>query len=140
VPEAPTGTHIYVRRINGQLAGPYCFDGNDELTGRFYNFRRIGDEIFVRLQWFSANVSGYARFKVQGNDRLVGGWWYTPEATARFAQDLKPEDFLMKTLILNRIKDDAIPSWAQEYFVIAGRQQQTKRAIVDTDTGYPPDV
>jgi hypothetical protein len=114
------GTHYYARMMHGQLLMPYCYLGNDSLTGHYHNFRRIGENIFARFQWLpTAIYSGYAKLTMEGPDRLVGGWWHSQEFPGGVVSDITSMNCSIPGMTeseLHRLPNEAFPKWAEDYF------------------------
>jgi hypothetical protein len=53
----------------------YCYEGNFEAIGEYFDFRRIGDEIVARFRWFDGDFRGFAWLKIDNPDRMTGAWW-----------------------------------------------------------------
>jgi len=53
----------------------YCYVGKLGLTGEYFDFRRIADDVVSRFRWFSRDVRGLAWFRIANPDRLEGAWW-----------------------------------------------------------------
>lgn len=70
-----SGSHLYSRFVQGELITPYCYGGNTELTGVYYDWRRIGDYWFARYKWLGNEPSGFTFLRQQNTDVLTGAWW-----------------------------------------------------------------
>src|SRR5262249_9848680 len=72
-----SGSHAYAELVNGELFGPYCYQGDSELTGVYYNWERTGDYWFARFAWVEPHspVSGFTFLKQQSIDTVTGAWW-----------------------------------------------------------------
>jgi hypothetical protein len=116
----PTGSHLYAGVVHGQLRMPYCFAGDNQLTGHFYNFRRIGENIFARFEWFNNSyISGYLQMKIEGPDLLVGGWWSSQEVPDEVANDITRVNRSMPGMNpweIRRLPKKTFPKWADDYF------------------------
>jgi hypothetical protein len=132
--QASSGSNLYIRWMNRELVAPYCYAGDESLTGRFYNFRRIADTLFARFEWLplGEGVSGYAMWRVVSRDRLDGGWWHSrlvpqdvTEDITRMTQTLPG----MSRYVLKRVAGKETPAWAEEYF------SQIKRTGKASPTG-----
>lgn len=75
-----TGTHLYARVVNGELVVPYCFAGNQHLTGAFAGWRKAGGYWYARFGWFQAHIAGYTLLIHEAPDRLRGAWWLDDKA------------------------------------------------------------
>ena len=67
-----SGSHIYARVVRGELVAPYCFTGNDELTGVYFAWRRVGDYWFARYRWLDATPIGFTFLRDESIDKLTG--------------------------------------------------------------------
>lgn len=70
-----SGSHLYASMINGGLVVPYCYDGDDSLTGFFYGWRMVGEHWFSRFVWIDGSNSGFLFLKQESLDLLTGAWW-----------------------------------------------------------------
>lgn len=115
-----TKSCYYARLIDGELLVPYCYGGNTCLSAHFYNCRVIGHTLFARFQWFHGADAGYVFFKVVGDNRLEGGWWYSWEVPPDRSIDITRivgSSLGMTEIVLERqgtVK--RFPPWAEEYF------------------------
>lgn len=137
--QADSGSHLYARIVQGQLLMPYCYGGNDYLTGHFYNFRRIGKNIFARFQWLGGSeISGYAQWEIKSQDDLVGGWWYAKGVPDEVVYDITCITHSMPGIHpyeLHRTLGKSFPKWAEDYF--QGRQS-AQSATNCPDRGKEP--
>jgi hypothetical protein len=121
-------THMYIRVINGTLVAPYCYDGNDALTAEHYAWRKTGDFWFTRYRWFTSRTGGFAFYKLESTNRLVGTWWYDEDSPREIstyeALDKKTRERGIQGTWTRRA-DFRLPTWAEEYF--AKIEQQGKR-------------
>jgi hypothetical protein len=106
-----SNSYLYARTIKGQLVAPYCYDGNDELTGVYYGWARAGEYWFTRFLWIDGHFSGFAFLKQVGRDRLVGAWWLDEDATA--IPDGPPEKAGVP-VTLDRLRGAPMPKWAAD--------------------------
>lgn len=115
-----SGSHLYARIVNGQLLMPYSYGSNKSLTAHFYNFRRIGENVFARFEWFDdSKISGYAQAKIQDPGHLVGGWWFSKGVPADVAADITRMSRSIPGMTrweLERLPARSIPDWAEAYF------------------------
>jgi hypothetical protein len=72
---SPDDSHAYCVVHSGVPQFVYCYGGNDEATGEYYDFRKIGDELVGQFRWFKASLRGFARFKIESPTQLTGDWW-----------------------------------------------------------------
>jgi hypothetical protein len=127
----PSGSLLCARLINGEFVVPYCFGGGGELTGRFFNFRLIGTNVFCRFEWFEQpGPSGYALFKVESANRLAGGWWYAQQVPPDVSGDItRIHQALpgMNEMVLERLHHGTVPRWAEEYFKAVQNQAVSRK-------------
>lgn len=127
--ESSSNSHYCFRLIDGFLYAPYCYSGQDQLTGVYYNFKRIEDRLFARFKWFDSAISGYGVLKIKNIDTLVGGWWYdrdVPYTVHRDYTKLSYGDNLMNEVIWERVKDEKkCPDWAISFF------QQLEKGLIN---------
>jgi hypothetical protein len=113
-------SHFYAKFINGELRVAYCYEGNDELTGYFYNVMLVGDRIVGRFKWFKKHIEGCVLLHEQSNDQLKGGWWYLddmPESVRGNLLEVDERTPAMISLRLVRLSADIVfPKWATDYF------------------------
>jgi hypothetical protein len=99
------GSHAYCRVREGRPHLVYCYEGNSELTGEYFDFRRIADEIVGRFRWFSSDIRGFAWFRIETPDQLIGAWWMEDQIPAH--AHLDPER-LRQSKGMNKL------SWARQ--------------------------
>ncbi len=71
-----SGSHVYARVIGDDLVAPYCWGGNEDLTGVYFDWRKTGDYWFARFRWLDSPVAGFAFLKHESMEYLRGAWWY----------------------------------------------------------------
>ncbi len=112
---------FYARVIYGELLMPYCYGGNSKLTGRVYNFRIIGNTLFARFKWFNSQISGFFYLKVESENKLVGGWWYTEDLPMDLLGDISSIDesapSLHESILERKLVVEEYPMWAERYFM-----------------------
>jgi hypothetical protein len=106
-------SHIYVRVVCGELLAPYCFEGNDELTGVFFGWRRTGDYWFARFRWVRMSISGFCFLRRDTVDTLTGTWWAGAETD--LTGDTPPRG-AGSPITLVRQTNGKTPSWAEVFF------------------------
>jgi hypothetical protein len=115
-----TGSRYYAKIVNGKLLIPYCYSERTKITGHYYNCRLVEKTLFARFEWFDRAVSGYIFLKIESENRLVGGWWYSEALTSKEVNDISEiNDSIpgMNEITLDRdttLKE--MPKWAKEYF------------------------
>lgn len=108
-----SGSCIYVALINEQWIAPYCYGGDGELTGVYYDWQPIGDHWFGRFKWCKENIQGFAFLKVQSADLLAGAWWYAENADARV--ESMPVLDSGESSVWERLPEQKFPRWATEF-------------------------
>jgi hypothetical protein len=108
-----SGTRLYAKMVRGDLVGPYCYGGNDKLTGVYFGWRKAGDYWFARYAWLSGQFVGFTFLKRESVDTLRGAYWISEQTsedlTAPPAKDGVP-------LYLRRAEDSQFPPWATKFF------------------------
>lgn len=119
--ERQSKSNFYARVIKGELHVAYCYGGNSILSSSFYNCKVIGDTLFARFKWFHSPISGYTFHKVESENKLVGGWWYSEDIPVKVLNDISNINASipgMNKSILERKTDvDVFPIWAERYFM-----------------------
>lgn len=108
-----SNTHLYSRIINDELVTPYCFVGDDWLTGAYSGWEKIGEFWFARFRWLTADLSGFSFLKQESVDLLTGAWWVGDEMREI------PEIPNLRTGVpirWVRKQDAQIPGWALRFF------------------------
>jgi nucleoside 2-deoxyribosyltransferase len=113
-----SGSHLHAKVVNGDLLVPYCFGGDDHLTGVYYGWTRIGEYWFARFAWAAEDISGFAFLKEESADSLVGAWWLDEEVAE--LPNAPPERSGVPAR-LQRLHGAETPGWAQRVFVEANR-------------------
>ena len=129
---SPSKSLVVVRRVNGVLMAPYLYGGGDQL-GHYYNFNRVGENLFARFEWLtrgpkgvvrrSPTISGYGLYQIKTQDHLIGGWWYSrdvPQNMAKSIQGFRDHQPPGRSeLEFRRTSLMETPEWAEEYFKAA---------------------
>ncbi len=118
--EKQLGTILYAKIINNELSMPYLFSNNPLCPAHYYNCKLIGNTLFARFEWDSGDISGYTFLKIESEDELVGGWWFSED----IPQEIRNNIFLISEKIpgmvpidWKRIKEKKTePKWIREYF------------------------
>jgi hypothetical protein len=85
---SPLNSHAYCKIIKGRPRLVYCRGGNTNATGEYYDFRRIGDELFGRFRWFGKrDIRGLVWFRIDNANRLSGAWWMEGDVPAHAYND-----------------------------------------------------
>jgi len=108
-----SNTHLYAKVINGELVGPYCYSGNDELLAVYFNWRKTGEYWFANFAWLNGIFSGFAFLKQDTLDKFSGAWW--TEDYADKIPDTPPAHEGV-SMTLERLKETETPDWAINFF------------------------
>lgn len=108
-----SGSHLYASVINGDLVVPYCYDGNDTLTGFFYGWRMVGEHWFSRFVWLDGSSSGFLFLKQESLDLLTGAWW--PDYAGVEPSAPPPMKTGSKSTWKRKVESE-YPVWATKFF------------------------
>ena len=108
-----SGSHSYSRLINGSLVTPYCYGGNESLTGVYHDWRQIGEYWFGRYQWVTTNLNGFTFLKQETLGQLTGAWWDASEEKNGVVSPPKNAG-VASTWV--KQPNTPTPSWAQHFF------------------------
>jgi hypothetical protein len=94
----------------------YCYQGDYELTGEYYAFRRYGDDLMGRFRWVNSPIDGYFWLHIDSHDQLSGAWWMSEELSMAERANLA---LLRRAKALNsmsfvRVRNKQLPAWARE--------------------------
>lgn len=106
------GSHYYADIVRGRLVVPYCFGGNDALTGVFFGWRKVGNFWFARFEWTNHLFAGYAVLREASAARLKGAWWSSELAGLQPAAALPGSGSGFEW---HRAPDLVPPGWAVEF-------------------------
>jgi len=115
-----TGSYLYAREIQGKVLMPYCYDGDDCLTGVYRDLSRVGDYWLARYSWVDEEISGFAFIKEENADLFSGAWWMD-EDVAEIPNS--PPETQGVPMTLERLKGVVTPAWAEEFFAQAARPE-----------------
>jgi hypothetical protein len=112
--ERNSRSHVHVRWIGGKLTAVYCFEGNNELSGIYYDWRLRGDWIFARYAWCREPIAGFSFLKAESDTLLAGSWWYDTDAdgTAEFP----PNPQSGYEAVWERLGEDKVRPWVDAAF------------------------
>jgi hypothetical protein len=118
---APLGGRIYIRFVRGQLRVAYCYSGNSQLQGEYYECMVVEHSLFARFRWPTLPATkGYVAIHATSNDMLAGGWWAEADVPFDIAADLsKLNDSIpgMRAFTWKRLRPmPPFPDWAEGYF------------------------
>jgi hypothetical protein len=102
-------SHMYSRIVNGALVTAYSYGGAEQLTGLYYDWRRVGEHWFARYKWLHDLPAGFAFLKQESADRLVGAWWDSDSADELSEE---PPKLAGVTSTWRRQPNDGLPVWA----------------------------
>ncbi|HEX2690048.1 MAG TPA: hypothetical protein VHN14_25705, partial [Kofleriaceae bacterium] len=110
--------HAYCKMIHGRPYFVYCWGGDSDATGEYYEFRRIDNDIVGRFRWFEGGIRGFVWLKIEHVDLLTGAWWMERDVPGLAYND--PE-LLKKAKGMNsyswtRKATAAFPAWATAVF------------------------
>jgi hypothetical protein len=106
-------SHVYSRVIRGELVSPYCYGGNEVMTGVYFGWRRTGEYWFARYQWLQSKISGFSFLRMDALDVMSGAWWSSDQETA--GADFPPQSAGVPAKWIKQT-DYATPPWADEFF------------------------
>lgn len=119
------GSHLYARVVRGELVVPYCYSGNSELVGVFFDWRRVGNLWFARFQWLAEpEVRGFAFMREESADLMAGEWWHEE---AKSYVPFEPPLERGRRSSLRRQSLAETPKWATQFFAEVERGGLTAR-------------
>lgn len=105
--------YAYSRVIRGDLIAPYCYSGDDQLTGVFFAWRKVGDYWFARWKWIDRpSLAGFAFLKEESLGTLAGAWWSSEDEVV--GKDTPPKNAGVPFTLQRQEK--TIPIWAARFF------------------------
>ena len=114
------GTIFYAKIINDELLMPYLYTNDPDCPAHHYNCKLIGNTLFARFEWFSEDISGYTVLKIESEDKLVGGWWYSHSIPDEIRSNMTLISETIPGMVperWKRIKEKrSEPKWVREYF------------------------
>jgi hypothetical protein len=111
---AESGSYIYVRFISGQMVAPYCFGGNDSLTGVYHSLQEVGNFLHARFEWIHSPIRGFSLLEVRSKDVLAGAWWMDEECD--ISSTGLPSLESGAQALWTRQKSQRAPKWALDFF------------------------
>ena len=106
-------SNVYAKIIRGELVAPYCYGGNDRLTGVYFGWRRTGDYWFARYMWLGSDISGFSFLAMQSLDLLRGAWWSSEDEAQNPTAPPRSTGVPARWV---RQPTAETPIWAQELF------------------------
>ena len=117
------GSFYYPRLLGGVMRCPYCYAGNESLTGEFHDIVRTGDILTGKFRWFSDKfLRGCFYLRINTPDELVGGWWYDYDLDVSELRQHSigaANSMAIKGMVPHRLVRDrrgAVPQWALDYY------------------------
>ncbi|MGO9275557.1 MAG: hypothetical protein ACLQOO_35855 [Terriglobia bacterium] len=107
--DAESGSHCYAKVIGSDLIVPYCFMGDREVTGAYFDWRKTGPYWFARYAWLDRKRSGFAFLRQESVDVLRGAWWDDGQGLAYPAG---PPDKAGVPETWRRATNTRFPDWA----------------------------
>jgi len=114
-----SGSHVYSRLVRGELVSPYCYGGNNDLTGVYYGWRRTGEYWFARYQWIHSNLSGFSFLRMSSLETLNGAWWSSEQELS--SGDAPPRSAGVPASWIKQ-PEVLTPSWAEKFFIRVERE------------------
>jgi hypothetical protein len=106
-------TRLYIEEIGGKLSAPYCYKGNNNMTGVFFDWRIVGEYWFSRFRWLNGRIKGFAFWQRISQDVIEGRWWVDESNQSEIPQIPKLGGSKSR---LERLLNPTVPDWATEYF------------------------
>jgi len=115
---------MYAAVIDHDLIIPYCYGGNENLTGVYFGWKRIGEHWFSRFTWLNREFSGFAFLKQDSIETVSGAWWYDEGSSQ---SPTAPPDTTGVKAILVRQHAVVTPPWAIRFFEDVKREGLASR-------------
>jgi hypothetical protein len=72
-----SGSYAYMDVIDGRAVAAYCYQGDTELSGYYFDWQVLKEWHFARFTWVSSpGIHGFSFLRPIDHDRLIGAWWY----------------------------------------------------------------
>lgn len=113
------GSVFCVKVLRDVLHVPYCYGGQDGLTGHLFNCAVQNDIITGRFEWVNSHMSGFLMLRAINEDTLSGGWCLAenlPLEARNFSAIAKIPLNRMVKLTVDRDAQARYPAWALQYF------------------------
>lgn len=107
-----SGSHLYAKVVGGDLVAPYCYRGNEALTGAYFGWRKAGPYWFARYAWLKAEPAGFTFLKQESVDVLRGAWWGDEHG---FSDPTTPPDRAGVPSTWRRLPSAQFPTWATQF-------------------------
>lgn len=107
-----TGSFAYVAQVGGTVFAPYCYGGNDHLSGIYYDWAAMNGWFYARFMWVHAPIRGFSFLRPEGPDDLEGAWWYDGEANNN--PNMRPDTHTGWQSHWSRVPGAPTPRWARQ--------------------------
>ncbi|MEM8808726.1 MAG: TIR domain-containing protein [Cyanobacteria bacterium P01_G01_bin.38] len=118
-------THVCFRRVGKVFYAPYCFGGNNSLTGVFYDWKQLGHYWFAKFQWLrDSQMKGFVFLTPITEDKLSGAWWFDDaqkDVSSIAAEGINSHKDGQRIFLI-RQRDEQFPEWANAYLEKLERQ------------------
>jgi hypothetical protein len=126
------GSTAYAKVQGETMRFPYCYGGNERLTGEYYDWNLMNDYLFAKFRWFkNSGMNGYVHLKIVSKDRMVGGWWFADDVPEDVIIEQLPHlDGMMETEWIRQqgaIDMREWPEWALKYYRITAKEVESAR-------------
>jgi Nucleoside 2-deoxyribosyltransferase len=109
-----TDSMAYVSMVGGRVFAPYCYGGNEETSGIYFDWTPVDGWFHARYAWVNAPIRGFSFLRPEGPSDMKGAWWYDGEAPDD--PNRRPETHTGWQSHWTRMPDARTPDWAQEVF------------------------
>ena len=114
-----SGSHSYVRLVGNELVAPYCYSGNDHLTGVYFGWRKAGEFWFARYKWIDDAPKGFTFLKEESLEVLSGAWWSSEDEVLH--KDSPPKSAGVPSTWLRR-PTTRTPKWAASFLAACEKE------------------
>jgi hypothetical protein len=114
--ERVSASRVHARVISGELVAPYCWQGNNQLSGLYHEWRRRDDLVFARYAWRHQRVTGVSVLKVEHPNLLVGNWWNDGGAAGGGDETQSSAGSRRSEWERAPDEDQSTPPWAEDCF------------------------
>ena len=123
-----TNSCAYVAQVGTRVFAPYCYGGDDHLSGIYYDWVPVEDWFYARFMWANAPIRGFSFLQPEGPDDMKGAWWY--DGTAKDDPYARPDTRTGWQSHWCRMPRASTPAWAQE--LIDAVQAKGLDAVLDS--------
>lgn len=124
-----TESSVYVADVGGRVVAPYCYGGNDRLSGVYFDWAPVDGWFFARYVWTTAPIRGFSFLRPEGPDDMRGAWWYQDEADED--PERRPDPRSGWQSHWRRRPGAATPAWASD-FLESVRRRGLERVIEES--------